>query len=729
LSKESEINEIEDQSSTTPSKNSMKEEKNGHKEKSEKETKPLETKSRKKSSSKPEKPPIVPIFVMVIMFIVSIGFAMLLAPMFINMGLQADFSELGGEQSLLIPFFYLAVILIFTAVILFITRKRRGGFIKYGFLGVICISMVYVFFAIFSAFFYPIPSQSWSGELGIDDGVSTITIADIFPDGDEEIIVGTPNGDVLIYDSNRELLWSTDSSGSSSGSATLPGPVSDFAVIDLNRDSRPELIVLAGSVTIFESSATPRANVLNSTWQSVNNNYNAVAVTHNYPIVINSSLGSLPAVILNWNSESTNTGNLERISYYNESYKLESITALDFPVTSLTYGSINDMDNQEIIIGTINTIYSLNLLKIDQDNFLTQQIRTETAEIIDMQIINFNKKGSAEFVFWDSDGHIFIYEANNTEPRWERNVGNRIGGITFGDLLEGSGKNYVGFEMVVSVDGKVIIYYSQDGFLNEKYKFTDEAGELNSAASGLGITDIGDDGELDIIAGYDKGLKDYHYLSPVYSDVPCIIGGVIALLLTVLLAKYPEWYLVDIVGIIVAAGVAALIGVSIGLLPILILLLILAIYDAISVYKTKHMVSLADRVMEFKLPVLLVVPKHRGYSFIRQGSLQKQLDDDEEREAMFIGLGDIIIPGTLVISAMHFLPTDPTMFGFGANFLVAIFTLVGILFGFSALMHFVLKGNPQAGLPLLNTGAILGFFISNYILYQDITFGLIQVMG
>jgi presenilin-like A22 family membrane protease len=96
---------------------------------------------------------------------------------------------------------------------------------------------------------------------------------------------------------------------------------------------------------------------------------------------------------------------------------------------------------------------------------------------------------------------------------------------------------------------------------------------------------------------------------------------------------------------------------------------------------------------------------------------------------MFIGLGDIIIPGTLVISSFNFLPADPTSIGISANFLVAIFTLVGTLVGFSVLMRFVLKGNPQAGLPLLNTGAILGFLISNFVIYQDITFGLTIPFG
>jgi presenilin-like A22 family membrane protease len=68
-------------------------------------------------------------------------------------------------------------------------------------------------------------------------------------------------------------------------------------------------------------------------------------------------------------------------------------------------------------------------------------------------------------------------------------------------------------------------------------------------------------------------------------------------------------------------------------------------------------------------------------------------------------------------------------FGVGTNLWVAILTLVGILAGFSVLMQFVLKGNPQAGLPLLNTGAILGFVVSYILVYQDFTFGMSLPFG
>jgi presenilin-like A22 family membrane protease len=193
-----------------------------------------------------------------------------------------------------------------------------------------------------------------------------------------------------------------------------------------------------------------------------------------------------------------------------------------------------------------------------------------------------------------------------------------------------------------------------------------------------------------------------------------IFGIIIAGLITYLLAVHPEWYVVDSVGVLVAAGVTAVLGIIFGILPALILLIGLAIYDAISVYKTKHMVTLADAVTAEKLPVLLVIPKKKSYSYLKQKGIKEQIDKGEEREAMFMGLGDIIIPGVLVVAS--FITTE--------SFLVPISTIIGILVGFSILMIFVLRGNPQAGLPLLNTGAIMGYVVSYLLIFQDFTLGI-----
>jgi presenilin-like A22 family membrane protease len=196
-------------------------------------------------------------------------------------------------------------------------------------------------------------------------------------------------------------------------------------------------------------------------------------------------------------------------------------------------------------------------------------------------------------------------------------------------------------------------------------------------------------------------------------SVPKVVSAVASLGLTALLWFYPEWYVIDLVGIAVAAGAAGIFGISFGLLPCLLLLVAFAVYDAIAVYRTKHMLALADSVLELRLPIMFVVPKHRGYSFLAETRRLKPGEPEqpkEKREAMFMGLGDAVIPSVLVVSAMTFLAGPHAMW-------VSLGTLVGAFLGFCALMAFVLRGKPQAGLPLLNGGAILGFLVTLLPLY------------
>jgi len=224
------------------------------------------------------------------------------------------------------------------------------------------------------------------------------------------------------------------------------------------------------------------------------------------------------------------------------------------------------------------------------------------------------------------------------------------------------------------------------------------------------------------------GMTMYFVLRPLVWQLTSyvvaeIISLQIALVLTYALYKFPEWYVVDMAGLLVAAGATAIFGISLSILPALVLMTVLAIYDAIAVYRTKHMVDLADSVMDLRLPILLVVPKQRDYSFMEQTSIKKEISEGKEREAMFMGLGDIIIPGVLVVSTFTFLPSvlgDVTVAGIPGNWIVSACTLVGAVGGFMALMWFVWKGRPQAGLPLLNSGAALGYFISVLAVYQKL---------
>ena len=200
----------------------------------------------------------------------------------------------------------------------------------------------------------------------------------------------------------------------------------------------------------------------------------------------------------------------------------------------------------------------------------------------------------------------------------------------------------------------------------------------------------------------------------MYLVIPA--AGIIAILLAIviifILYKYPEWYIIDISGIIVGAGAIAIFGMSLGVLLVIILLVVLAIYDAISVYKTKHMIDLADTVMDLKLPILLVIPKIKNYSLLKETkSLKDKIKGDKEREAFFIGLGDIVMPGILVTSSFN---------NIEGGLIISASVIIGTLIGFSILMIYVIKGKPQAGLPLLCGGAIAGYLISSLLFFGEL---------
>ena len=214
------------------------------------------------------------------------------------------------------------------------------------------------------------------------------------------------------------------------------------------------------------------------------------------------------------------------------------------------------------------------------------------------------------------------------------------------------------------------------------------------------------------------GFTAFYVFYPLLSFVvpagwSLFLSTTAAAILIITLLKYPEWHVIDACGIIVGAGAIALLGISLSIFLVIVLLIVLAIYDAMSVYKTKHMIDLADAVLDLKLPVILVIPKIRKYSLIEETkSLKEKLEHGEKREAFFMGLGDIIMPGVLVASAFHNITSN--------GLLVALSVMLGTLLGFTVLMAVVIKGKPQAGLPYLCSGAILGYIVSSYILFGEL---------
>ncbi len=187
-----------------------------------------------------------------------------------------------------------------------------------------------------------------------------------------------------------------------------------------------------------------------------------------------------------------------------------------------------------------------------------------------------------------------------------------------------------------------------------------------------------------------------------------LLSLIISTGLTIVLYKFPEWYVIDATGVIVGAGASSIFGVSLAVVPTLLLLFLLAIYDYIAVYRTKHMIALAEGVMDLRLPILLIIPKRWNYSFL------KETFNKEEREAFFMGLGDAVIPTVLVVSANTFVKADTLPF-IGAINIPAAGAIIGTFLGFLVLVSLAMKGKPQAGLPFLNGGVMLGYVIGSLI--------------
>ena len=226
--------------------------------------------------------------------------------------------------------------------------------------------------------------------------------------------------------------------------------------------------------------------------------------------------------------------------------------------------------------------------------------------------------------------------------------------------------------------------------------------------------------------------------------VPPVVAAVPAVAVGVGLLVHPEWYVIDAAGVLMGAGAAGLFGISFGLLPAIVLLTVLAAYDAISVYGTEHMLSLAEGVMDLNVPVVLVIPLSVSYSLLEDDFVgANDVHDDadgrpapdgaggengatedaetdtaadseaDERDAFFIGLGDAVIPAVMVASAATFSPAAALPVPLIGLNLPALLAMGGTLAGLLVLLNWVMRGRAHAGLPLLNGGAIGGYLIGS----------------
>jgi presenilin-like A22 family membrane protease len=253
---------------------------------------------------------------------------------------------------------------------------------------------------------------------------------------------------------------------------------------------------------------------------------------------------------------------------------------------------------------------------------------------------------------------------------------------------------------------------------------------LGATAGMLALVRLGAEQVIRVVVLLTTAMLGWYVLAVVLGK---LLGGVVGagllswlalgggVLVALGLVVHPEWYVVDAAGVLMGAGAAGLFGINFGVQPAIVLLVVLAVYDAISVYGTGHMLTLAEGVMDLNLPVVLVVPTTLSFSLADVGGEPAESGADDAdgeggdpvgRDALFVGLGDAVIPTIIVASGGFFLRTQaPSLVPGLALNLPALGGMAGTVLGLLGLLHLVLQGRPHAGLPLLNGGAIGGYLV------------------
>ena len=291
--------------------------------------------------------------------------------------------------------------------------------------------------------------------------------------------------------------------------------------------------------------------------------------------------------------------------------------------------------------------------------------------------------------------------------------GDGIHGLFYKSMIE-----YVTIDKEVNPNSTFIV----DGY---DIKTTEEGEIINFGLNAKGMV---------VSSGVFNPDTMYNSYGIQWDNTAFLVGiGLAVLLMTALIIR-PEWYIVNTVGVLVGAGVIVMLGVTFVPTLIVIFMVLAAIYDAWAVYRSKHMLDLADTMIGLNLPILLVAPQESGYSMLdekdsinperKEAKVEVNEKPSEDKpkvvkrkkpkEAMFMGLGDVIFPGMLVISCVNYISESGLAVGISA--------LIGGLVGYFVLMTYVASGRPQAGLPLLNGGAILGYIIGGLIFVGSAAF-------
>lgn len=219
---------------------------------------------------------------------------------------------------------------------------------------------------------------------------------------------------------------------------------------------------------------------------------------------------------------------------------------------------------------------------------------------------------------------------------------------------------------------------------------------------------------LEGLAIFFASMIVFQLLVPISIPIPYLglfpLGILLALLLTYVHLKKRTYLTQNIALVFAVSGAGAVLGASLGVLPVLLFILALGVYDFISVFYTKHMLYLAKAITEKPRAFTAALPSNiKSYG---QGSKEREQEQRKMKKSsqgkeghghtFQLGGGDLAIPLMFTVSTMR------------VGLMHSLATAIGALVALIILFSYVIRkpGIALPALPPITAGGLIGFLIS-----------------
>lgn len=192
-----------------------------------------------------------------------------------------------------------------------------------------------------------------------------------------------------------------------------------------------------------------------------------------------------------------------------------------------------------------------------------------------------------------------------------------------------------------------------------------------------------------------------------------ILAGLIAVALSYLKFRKNNAILHNITEIIIYTGLAILFAPLLNIITTFILLVMISIYDMISVWKTKHMIIMAKFLTSTSNFTGFAVPNN-GISLKHSANVKKKSKDKKDfsdrSNIAILGNGDVSFPMWFVLVFFKSILNNSNNFWLSFNYsLIIIFSSAAAL---TLLFVFSKKGKFYPAMPFITSGIAVGYMLT-----------------